>query len=94
MATEVGTDHDNYLQQPFHRGTRSIALRDFIFQTFSHFQTFISPTIKGAIALSYPPPLLLLMTHHEEMRLNANRSPNPNPLRRYESAIAPNKDHY
>ena len=93
MATEVGIDHDNYLQQPFRRGTPSIALRDFIFQTFSHFETFISPTIKGAIALSYS-LLLLLMTHYEETRLNANRSPNPNPLRRCESAIAPNKDHY
>ena len=33
----------------------------------------------GAIALSYtPPPILLLMTYHEETWLNANRSPNPN----------------
>ena len=33
----------------------------------------------GAIALSYPPPpILLLMTYHEETWLNAIRSPNPN----------------
>ena len=31
----------------------------------------------GAIALSYL-PLFLLMTHHEETRLNTNRSPNTN----------------
>ena len=27
---------------------------------------------------TFVPLLLLLMTHHEETRLNANRSPNPN----------------
>ena len=38
MATEVGIDHDDYLQQPFRRGTPSIALRDFIFQTLVIFK--------------------------------------------------------
>ena len=29
--------------------------------------------------LHFRTPLLLLMIHHEETRLNANRNPNPNP---------------
>ena len=29
--------------------------------------------------LDFRTPLLLLMIHHEETRLNANRNPNPNP---------------
>ena len=45
MATESGIELD-YLQQLFCRGTPSIALRDFIFQTFSIID-FISPTITG-----------------------------------------------
>ena len=42
MATEIGMEHDDYLQQLFHGGTPSIALPDFIFQTFSIIDT-ISP---------------------------------------------------
>ena len=47
MAAKSGIEHDDYLQQLFHGGitTPSIALRDFIFQTFSIID-FISPTIK------------------------------------------------
>ena len=45
VATEIGIEHDDYLQQLFRGGTPSIALRDFIFQTFSIID-FISPTIK------------------------------------------------
>ena len=45
MTTEIGIEHDDYLQQLFRGGTPSIALRDFIFQTFSIID-FISPTIK------------------------------------------------
>ena len=44
-AIESGIEDDNYLQQLFRGGTSSIAMRDFIFQTFS-FINFISPTIK------------------------------------------------
>ena len=44
--------------------------------------------ISGAIALSYPPPLfLLLMTHHEKTRLKA--LPLTLTLGVYESAIVP-----
>ena len=46
MATESGIELDNYLQQLFRGGTPSIALRDFIFQTFSIID-FISPTVTG-----------------------------------------------
>ena len=42
MATEIGMEHDDYLQQLFRGGTPSIALPDFIFQTFSIIDT-ISP---------------------------------------------------
>ena len=45
MVTESGIEHDDYLQQLFRGGTESIALRDFIFQTFSIID-FISPTLK------------------------------------------------
>ena len=44
VATETGIEHDD-LQQPFRGGTPSIALCDFIFQTFSIID-IISPTIK------------------------------------------------
>ena len=46
MVTESGIEHDDYLQQLFRGGTESIALRDFIFQTFSIID-FISPTMAG-----------------------------------------------
>ena len=46
MVTESGIEHDDYLQQLFRGGTESIALRDFIFQTFSIID-FISPTMTG-----------------------------------------------
>ena len=46
MTTEIGIEHDDYLQQLFRGGTPSIALRYFIFQTFSIID-FISPTIKS-----------------------------------------------
>ena len=46
MATESGIELDDYLQQVFHGGTPSIALRDFTFQTFSIID-FISPTVTG-----------------------------------------------
>ena len=36
MAIEIGIEVDDYLQQLFRGGTPSIALRDFIFQTFSN----------------------------------------------------------
>ena len=39
MATEIGMEHDDYLQQLFHGGTPSIALPDFIFLTFSIIDT-------------------------------------------------------
>ena len=42
MATEIGMEHDDYLQQLFHGGTPSIALPYFIFQNFSIIYT-ISP---------------------------------------------------
>ena len=42
MATEIGMEHDDYLQRLFHGGTPGIALPDFIFQTFSIIDT-ISP---------------------------------------------------
>ena len=45
MATESGIEHDDYLQQLPRGGTPSMALRDFIFQTFSIID-FISPIIK------------------------------------------------
>ena len=45
VAKEIGIEHDDYLQQLFRGGTPSIALRDFIFQTFSIID-FISPTVK------------------------------------------------
>ena len=45
MATEIGIEHGDYLQQIFRGGTPSIALRDFIFQTFRIID-FISQTIK------------------------------------------------
>ena len=45
MITESGIEHDDYLQQLLPGGTPSIALRDFIFKTFSIID-FISPTIK------------------------------------------------
>ena len=37
----------------------------------------LNNNLYDTFALSYP--FLLLMTHHEETRLNAKRSPNPNP---------------
>ena len=46
MSTEIGIEHDYYLQQLFRRGTTSTALRDFIFQTFRIID-FISPTKKS-----------------------------------------------
>ena len=46
MATESRIELDDYLQQLFCGGTPSIALRDFIFETFSIID-FISPTISG-----------------------------------------------
>ena len=46
MVTESGIELDGYLQQLFRGGTPSIALRDFIFQTFSIID-FISPTVTG-----------------------------------------------
>ena len=46
MVTESGIELDGYLQQLFRGGTPSIALRDFIFQTFSIID-FISPTVIG-----------------------------------------------
>ena len=45
MAIESGIERDDYLQQQFRGGTSSIALCDFIFQTFSIIN-FISPTIE------------------------------------------------
>ena len=45
VATEIGIEHDDYLQQIFRGGTPSIAWRDFIFQTFSIID-FMSLTIK------------------------------------------------
>ena len=45
MAIESGIEHDDYLQQLFRGGASSVALRDFIFPTFSIIN-FISPTIK------------------------------------------------
>ena len=48
MATESGIELDDYRQQLFRGDTPSIALRDFIFQTFSIID-FISPTITGLI---------------------------------------------
>ena len=45
LATEIGIEHDDYSQQLFRVGAPSIALHDFIFQTFSIID-FISPTIK------------------------------------------------
>ena len=44
MGTEIWIEHDDCLQQLFRGGPASIALRDFIFQTFSIID-FISPTI-------------------------------------------------
>ena len=46
VATESGIERDDYLQLLSPGGTPSIALRDFIFQTFSIIE-FISPTIKN-----------------------------------------------
>ena len=46
MVTESGIELDGYLQQLFRGGTPSIALRDFIFQTFSILD-FISPIVTG-----------------------------------------------
>ena len=48
MATESGIELDDYLQQLFLGGAPGIALRDFIFQSFSIID-FISPTITGVI---------------------------------------------
>ena len=45
MAIESGIEHDDYLQELFGGGTSRIALRDFIFETFSIIN-FISLTIK------------------------------------------------
>ena len=45
MATESEIEHDDYLQQLPRGGRPSIALCDFIFQTFGIID-FISPTIK------------------------------------------------
>ena len=45
VATD-GIELDDYLQQLFRGGTSSIALRDFIFQTFSIID-FISPKVRG-----------------------------------------------
>ena len=45
-ATACGTEPDDYLQQIFRGGKPSIALRDFISQTFSIFE-FISPKMSG-----------------------------------------------
>ena len=47
--TESGIELDSYLQQLFRGGTPNIALRDFIFQTFSIID-FISSTMTGADA--------------------------------------------
>ena len=46
VATESGIELDDYLHQVFRGGTPSIALGDFIFQTFSIID-FILPTITG-----------------------------------------------
>ena len=46
MATKSGIELDDYRQRLFRGDTTSIALRDFIFQTFSIID-FISPTITG-----------------------------------------------
>ena len=46
VAKEIGIEHDDYLQQLFRGGTPSIALRDYIFQTFNIID-IISPTIKS-----------------------------------------------
>ena len=45
VVIESGIEHDDYLQQLSPGGTPSIALRDFIFQTFSIID-FILPSIK------------------------------------------------
>ena len=45
MATESGIEHDDYLQQLSCGGTPSIAMLDFIFQTFSIID-FFPPIIK------------------------------------------------
>ena len=45
LATEIGIEHNDYLLQLFRGGRPSIALCDFIFQTFSIIG-FVSPTIK------------------------------------------------
>ena len=38
------------------------------------------PGVKNSALLYFHfAPFLSLMTHHEEMQLNANRNPNPNP---------------
>ena len=52
MVTESGIEHDDYLQQLSRAGTPSVALRDFIFQTFSIID-FISPTIKTITKNAY-----------------------------------------
>ena len=46
MATESGIELDDYLQQLFRGGTPSIALCDFVLQTFSIID-FISPIVTG-----------------------------------------------
>ena len=40
VAKEIGIKHEDYLQQLFRGGTPSMALRDFIFQTFSILNLF------------------------------------------------------
>ena len=52
LATEIGIEHDDYSQQLFRVGAPSIALHDFIFQTFSIID-FISPTIKTITKNAY-----------------------------------------
>ena len=52
VATEIGIEHDDFLQQLFRGATTSIALRDFIFQTFSIID-FVSTTIKTIIKNVY-----------------------------------------
>ena len=51
VATEIGIEHDDYLQQIFRGGTSSIAWSDFIFQTLSiiDFMSLTIKTIMGAV---------------------------------------------
>ena len=71
MATESGIEHDDYPQQVSREGTPSIALRDFIFQTFSIID-LISLKIKTVTKNAYVPSV------SERVLLNPGYSTNFN----------------